>query len=263
MMISKKAVINTAFIFLFTKMIISPVSTGDYSVPIFQSVSYLCDLVILICTIIYLPFTQKKFQYIHIAFLLLLFTYCLATLIFTEPSIASVISYHLKVYLPFLFFAMIVSYFSMFPDEAILKSKQLILLSFLLLVIGVLMFPESVNRLEIWWPSYFGGIHTTSYMAMSIFFLSYSLYVANESTLKTLSVIGGVVLLSVCFGWGVRTITGAFLVFVLAIFITNVQLGKNKLISIALPLLVLFLLFFLLFFSGSEEFSHFTWLCCV
>lgn len=258
MLVSEKSIVSLALLALFFKLLISPWSTGDFQTPTFQLFNYVCDGMILASIILYIPFQYKIFSFIYIVTILLLFTLLFSTFVLTENTIFNVITMHLKIYQPLLFFTMLATYFSKNQLFAVKLSKNIAIYTAFLLVIGVLTLPVSINRTEVWWPSYFGGLHTTAYMAMSVFFIAFSLFLLNLIKGKVLLAVGLTVLYCVFFGWGVRTITGAFIILVGAYYLQKTRFNEVEILKITLPALLFIGAVLFVFIIDSSDFDRFT-----
>jgi hypothetical protein len=81
-----------------------------------------------------------------------------------------------------------------------------------LIAISIVFMEPSYNRFELWWPSYLGGVHTTSY-SISILVLFYCLLFFEKHKWILMISVYLIGLYSVMFGWGVRT-AFLFLIFV-------------------------------------------------
>ena len=224
----------------------------------FSMVNQLCDAAIFLSVLLFVPYTYKRFAFVHKTFLVLTGSFIVSTVIYTEQSAFNALTVHLKVYLPILFFAMLASYFDQENEFAIKICKLMMGITVVLLVIGLITLPDSNNRLEIWWPSYFGGLHTTAYVAIAAFFIAYSLYLCERLTLAQLCFFGGVVIYAVILGWGVRTASLAMIIFLLAITLTNVSINERKILYLFFPALILVILLIIILFSGTDSFDSLT-----
>lgn len=258
MLLSERLCIYLAMLSLVVKMAISPLATGDYQIASFRLVNYACDAGILFSVLLYLPYTYKAFLFIHSAFWLLLFFFVLSTLMYTNAGGGAAISQHLKVYLPLLFFSMLASYFHRNKASAIGFSRLIAIITAFLLVLGLLILPVSMNRMEVWWPSYFGGLHTTAYMAMAVLFISYAFVLNGRLSGRTFVVISALILLCIFFGWGVRTAASAIVLLIFFVYLRKVKLGNAPLLLLSFPLMILGMIFILVFVVGTDEFDYLT-----
>lgn len=258
MLFSEKLIINIALVALFFKLLLSPWSTGDFESPVFVSLNYLCDAVILASIILYLPFVDKKFTFIYVMTLVLGLSFVLSTMLLTDNTIFKSVSAHLRVYLPLLFLTMLASFFARNPTFAINIAKKQAFFAALLLFIGLIILPVSHNRTEVWWPSYFGGLHTTAYVAMSVFFTAFSLYLSKQVKGRSVVIIGLIVFYCVFFGWGVRTITGAFLIAAGLYFIDKIRIDGLKIMQLVMFVFVPLSFFLLIFTIDIDNLDHFT-----
>ena len=258
MLLSERLCIYLALGALLLKMAISPLATGDYQLSSFRLVNYACDAGILVSVLLYLPYTYKAFLFIHSAFWLLLFFFVLSTLIYTNAGPGAAISQHLKVYLPLLFFSMLASYFHKNKGLAGGFSRFVAIATACLLVLGLVVLPVSMNRMEVWWPSYFGGLHTTAYMAMAVLFISYAFVLNGRLGVKPFIVISSLILFCIFFGWGVRTAASAIVLLILFVYLRKVKLGNAPLLLLSFPLMILAVIFLLVFVVGTDEFDYLT-----
>jgi hypothetical protein len=255
---SEKLIINIALAALFFKLLLSPWSTGDFESPVFITLNYLCDGVILASIICYIPFTDQKLSFIYITAIVLALSFVLSTVLLTDNTIFKGVSVHLRVYLPLLFLTMLASFFSRNPIYAINIAKKQAIYAALLLFLGLIFLPVSHNRTEVWWPSYFGGLHTTAYVAMSVFFTSFALYLTQQIKGRSVVVIGVVVFCCVFFGWGVRTITGAFLIAAGLYLVDKFRVDGLKIMQLVMLVFVPLGFFLLILTTDIDNFDHFT-----
>ncbi|WP_199482744.1 hypothetical protein [Vibrio owensii] len=258
MFYTQHQIIRVSLLALLVKLVISPVSTGDYETATFSMINNICDAAILLTVLIFIPYTYNRFVLFHKTFIVLLVAFTLSTVIYTEQSAFTALVFHLKVYLPILFFAMLASYFDQEKEFAIKICRLIMVVTVLLIVIGVIILPDSNNRLNIWWPSYFGGLHTTSYAAVAVFFIAYSLYLCEKMTLIKLCFVGGVVFYSILLGWGVRTASLSIIIFFISVALNSLSINERKVLYIIFPVLILIVLFFIVFFLGTDSFDSLT-----
>jgi hypothetical protein len=151
------------------------------------------------------------------------------------------------------------SYFSKVPKFAVSISIKLCVFTAILLIAGLIFLPSYENRLELWWPAYFGGAHTTAFMAMSIFFISFALFTVGEIKQNTLLFIGGVVFCCVFWGWGVRTVSGAILILLGAYYLNRMRFNNNQgLLWVAIIAILLVFTFLITFVIDFRTFDNFT-----
>ena len=259
MIFSEKTCVNLALIALFIKMLVSPWTTGNYEQEVMKLINYACDGFILLAVLAYIPFVLKLFSFVYLVFFILLLSSVTSTLIYTDGSAFDAVSSHLRVYSPFLFFTMLTSYFYRVPKFAISTSIKFCTFTVIFLVVGLVFLPSSDNRLESWWPAYFGGPHTTSFMAMSVFFISFSLFMVGEIKQNRLLFIGVVVFCCVFWGWGVRTVSGAILILLGAFYLNKMRFNNNqgllRVVSISMLLIFAFMIIFILDFRTFDNFT--------
>lgn len=259
MILSEKNCVNLALFSLFVKMLITPWATGSYEQEVIKLLNYACDALILLTVLAYIPYVLKLFSFVYFVFFILLLNLATSTLIYTDGSVFDAVNSHLRVYSPLLFFTMLASYFSKAPEFAISISIKFCVFTLILLILGLIVLPPSENRLELWWPAYFGSIHTTSFMAMSIFFISFALMMAKEMKQNILLCIGIVVFCCVFWGWGVRTVSGAILILLGVFYLNKIRFNSNQgLLRIVVISILLTFAFMIAFIFDFRTFDNFT-----
>lgn len=242
-----KALMYLIFIAISVKLIISPWATGDFQMPLGQTLNYVCDGILLFAVVLGVFGLQQRFLYLYLAALVSGLTYAFSTLLFTDLSSFAMLNTHLKIYLPLLAFPVLLKSYQLDSTAYLQAVKRLFWLIVFLLVLGVIILPNSMNRQEEWWPSYFSGLHSTAYVALMLMFLSYGLYKHGE--FKSYLALSTVIVLSlvIYFGWGVRTATLASLVFIAGLISYNYRIAERSLMQyavIGVPLLVIMTLVF-------------------
>jgi hypothetical protein len=259
MILSEKNCINLALFALFIKMLISPWATGSFEQEAIKSLYYACDALILLTVFTYIPYVFKVFSFIYVIFFILLLSFVTSTLIYTDGSALGAVNSHLRVYSPLLFFTMLASYFSKTPKFAVSISVKFSLFTVVLLIVGLIFLPPFENRLELWWPAYFGGAHTTSFMAMSVFFISFTLLMVGKINQNTLLFIGVVVFCCVFWGWGVRTVSGAILILLGAFYLNRMRFNNNQgILMVVVISITLMFAFMITFIVDLRTFDNFT-----
>lgn len=208
-----------SIIFLGIKLLISPnFNSSDLEVVEDKTMSYLCDFVILVCCLSCFKIIHKKFYFIFTYFAIMFFTFSMAT-IYYDGTIFEAVKSLLRIFVPFLFFSVISSYFYHRKDELVALSKFFIGFVIILTLIGLVFLPPSVNRWDetnegLWWPAYFSGLHTTTYIAIASSFVIFSMYKIGCLTKHITASYFVVIFLAVAFGWGVRTTTLSMIVLI-------------------------------------------------
>lgn len=207
--------------FLAIKLLISPnLGNAEDEVADDKTLSYVCDFIIFICCIANFRLIHKKFYFIFQLFFVIFLSFSFGTILADGAFFDSVKSL-LRLFVPFLFFSVLCSYFYNRKNELISISKYLLILVLILTLIGLALLPPSVNRWEgdnegLWWPAYFNGIHTTTYIVISAFFVMFSLYKIGSISKGFAFAAFITCFSSVAFGWGVRTTTLAMVVLMLS-----------------------------------------------
>lgn len=230
------------FIGICGKLINSPFVSGNYESELGKQINYGFDGIVLFAVLMGATGIYKRYLPIYIAALLSGITYVLSTIIYSDMSWVSALGNHLRIYLPLLVFPVLLKAYIDNPCWFVNKTTQLCVLIGLLLTIGLVFFPASMNRMEVWWPAYFGGLHTTAYVAFMFGVLGYSL--SLHVRLKARYALSFVILIAIAIytGWGVRTATIATIIFFLGIAISYIKSPKELWISlliVAMPIAVI------------------------
>ncbi len=171
-----------SFLSLLAKLVLSQyVDLSDLDLEFLDSSStYIYDFIILACCFAYFKYIENAFIPIFYAFLILLFTYSLSSYLGTQDIIIGVTT-TVRWFIPFFLFAHYASYFRRYPDYFIACSLTMSVIIVGCLLYGIIYFPMATNRFDgnndgLWWPAYFNNLHTTCYVAASVFFLNYVNY---------------------------------------------------------------------------------------
>ncbi len=210
-----------SILFLAVKLLISPYfgdsdleDVGD------KTLSYICDFGIIVCCFFCYKIIHKKFNFIFLSFILLTITFSVST-IYHDGGLFDAIKSLLRLFVPFLFFSVICSYFFFKKEELINVSKYLVGYVVILTIIGLLFLPPSENRWDdvnagLWWPAYFSGLHTTTYVVIAASFVVFSMNRIGAISTKISAFFFVGTFLAVAFGWGVRTTALSMIVLVAA-----------------------------------------------
>lgn len=156
-----------------------------------------------------------------------------------DTSVYESINYLLRIWSPILLFWIAVEN----PEYRIENSYIFkIMLSTLTLICTAIIFMEdSYNRFEYWWPSYFGGVHTTAYtFAIVTLFFGYLMYGRRNFIYAAL--IYGFGVCAILFGWGVRTSLVFMILIILILSITKIDQKKRWVI---IPIFILLAIFYI------------------
>lgn len=231
-----KLILRLIVFSIFLKLTISPWATGDFESDWGHALSYCCDGLLLLTVLAYSSAVSAQYQYIYISFCATAISYAVATFAYTELPATAFLNTHLKVYLPILVFTTLHSIAIKSPAYFMTWSRKIAIYITFLIVLGLIFLPASGNRGASWWPSYFGGLHTSAYVALMIAFMVYGLNRSEFLYAKASAVWFISLAFIVYFGWGVRTATLALLVFLLALFINRLQIGSRQIYLVLLPL---------------------------
>lgn len=247
---------NLVFASIAIKLIISPWSTGDLQVPVGQVLNYSCDGLLLLSAVLGVLCIQRRFLFLYLSFGVTGFSYALSSFFYTDLPPWQMLNFHLKIYLPLLVFPVLFTYYQLDRAAFLLAVKRLSLLVGMLLIIGLLILPSSMNRLEAWWPTYFSGLHSTAYAALMLIFLAYGLYKHGQISLVLTVSIVIALSISIYFGWGVRTATLSSLVFLLGLASIHFSYeGRLMLryVIVAMPMMFVALIILFIFVGDVDQ----------
>lgn len=134
----------------------------------------------------------------------------------------------------------------------------LIILINILLIIGFIYLPSHPNRLEIWFPAYFQGLHSSAYVMVISYFIFCAL-AFNSNIYKIRYEIAYILLTSLylvkCFG--VRTAMIAFLFFILLRLVNALKISV-AFTSFYIFLAILLFIFATDLFNNIKDYDHVT-----
>ena len=218
------------------KLLISPWATGDFISSFGILISYACDG--LLIGLVVLQLNRFPKMYLKLIWITLLtgLAFLTSTFLFTNESVISAAINHLKLYLPILAVPTLVSLTSHSRISFNKVIYGICLLILLLIVVGLATFPPSMNRLEQWLPTYFGGLHTTAYVALLTIFAIHGLWhhgliPAYRAAAIMLFLIG-----MIFFGWGVRTASIGILIFFGGLIFSKFRFLNRPITSLFLPI---------------------------
>lgn len=253
-----KLITSIVFYAIALKLAISPWASGVYSSSVGKLVNYSCDGVLLIIALSgYLAFPQR-YTWLYISFLVSGFTYFLSTFFYTEQNALAFFSAHLKMYLPLLIFPILLKSFVNEKRWFLFMVKSMALWVITLLFVGLLFLPDTLNRLTYWWPSYFGKLHTTSYAALMIVFITYGLYLHQQVRLALVIFVTLTVSAAIFSGWGVRTATLSSLIFIILLVSNNYRIARRRLWNFGIILMPLGIVSFAVFIDFDSAFDNLT-----
>lgn len=209
------------------KLLVSPWATGDFISSWGILVNYACDGGLM--GIIAVQLRKFHYKYMPLVWMLLFsgLTFSLSTFLFTDKPISGAITTHLKLLLPILAIPTVISLASHSRLNIFRLVYGVSLLVVLLITVGLVAFPPSTNRLEIWLPTYFGGLHTSAYVALMTLFCLHALWTFKKlPTYKAWTLIIFLIIL-IMFGWGVRTASIGIALYFLGLICSRF-LFKNK-----------------------------------
>lgn len=235
---SRKGTLNVFLALVVIKLTLSPWSVGVWKGDVGLTINYICDGSILALALMNLNVIPRQYSIILMFMIISGITYALSTIIYTAQVFLAFASLHLKVYLPIIVF-IIISNLVVENDEYFLKRLRLlcIYLTFLM-ILGIFLLPSSDNRGEQWLASYFGGLHSTSYVATMVAIVVLLLGKVGLVGVRISYIWFSFLACLVFFGWGVRTATLVLIVYLLATYVHKLRVEGKYIYPVLLPVLV-------------------------
>lgn len=200
---------------------------------------------------------EREFRYAYEMFIVSAIVYVVASVV-GNKDIFTALSNITKPFLPLLLFSYFTSVYAGKAEELLYKIKVLSVVILLLIFYGFAFLPLMANRndgdlINLWWPAYFLDLHTTSYVATSLSFMFFVM-IGNkysEGWFLRFSLMTIPVILTIAFGWGVRTSAISIVFFYSAIAADYFITQKN----IQFYYFIIFMLFLasVLFAAGNFE----------
>jgi len=247
------------YFLILIKLIISPLSLKFNNFLI-----YLPDLfLVIVCIIFFLKETNRKKIFLFYLIFVQILIVIISSLV-NDLSIISSVQNISRTLLPLAILVFLIN------EPRISLAYNLDKLGFylclaviILSVYAFLNFEPEINRGLILLPSYFGGVHTSSYILLSSFFILFTIYFKNQNNFKIkLFYITYIILCFYMFsiGWAVRTILlSIILFFYLYFFSFKINKGPIKSFTFLFVLILIILLilntFNLFNFQNLDQFS--------
>lgn len=249
---------NTILFLISLKLIISPWSVGDYQLHAVLILNYFLDSAILLSVIFGAIGSKVGYSFIYKSAIFSGLIYIISTLIYTKASFLDAISAHLKIYLPLLVFPVLLKQLQFDSKGFIGNVKLFSFMTIILIFIGFIFLPVSYNRMVAWLPSYFGGLHSTSYVALMLGFVIYALLLYDEIKPKYAFLLISALSLLIFFGWGVRTATLAMLIFILGLSIDYIRFGDKPILKHVFLFFAAVFFVLIFYFGISDEIDNFS-----
>lgn len=243
------------FFSVIIKLVISPWSIGVLESQVGSLLNNTVDITFLVVILIGYFSINKKYEYIYICAIVSGLSYFLSTILFTSEASYSFLMNHLKVYLPLLALPILYQYFELKPQRYLKMMEWFSWIILILVLLGFILLPTSFNRFEAWWPTYFGGLHTSAYVVLifsAFIFVLYESFEMKSTSIYCLLFI--FIFISISYGWGVRTATIAFIIFTFGILLRGIQ-DRDKWVRFT-GLVILFSIICIVFVANYNQ--HFT-----
>ncbi|MFK5878241.1 MAG: hypothetical protein QM478_01960 [Flavobacteriaceae bacterium] len=186
---------------------------------------------------------------------ILLYLLNVITGVLNRVSLVDSINYSLKLFAPiYLFLALVIEYNRSSFD---LKKNMInfIKVCFILLIIGLLFFDPSFNRGAFYFPIYFSGNHTHSYVLVCCFIgISYLLFRKGKKKWMIVFMLTSFTFLLI--GYNIRTSLLLYLIYIVVMLYLCNNMFKYLIVKgaiIVLPIIIL-----ILFIKYSGDFDYFT-----
>lgn len=247
------------FFLILIKLIISPLSLKFNNIFI-----YLPDLFFIIfCIILFLKETNRKKIFLFYLIFVQILIVIISTIV-NDVSLINSIQNISRTLLPLAILIFLIN------EPRISLEYNLDKLGFFLCLVVILLsvyaffnFESEINRGLILLPSYFGGVHTSSYILLSSFFILFAIYFKNQNNFKIkLFYLTYIILCFYMFstGWAVRTIFLSIILFFYLYFFSfkiNKDPIKSFIFLLILILITLLILntFNLINFQNLDQLS--------
>lgn len=227
------------FFLILIKLIISPLSLKFNNIFI-----YLPDLFFIIfCIILFLKETNRKKIFLFYLIFVQILIVIISTIV-NDVSLINSIQNISRTLLPLAILIFLIN------KPRISLEYNLDKLGFFLCLVVILLsvyaffnFESEINRGLILLPSYFGGVHTSSYILLSSFFILFAIYFKNQNNFKIkLFYLTYVILCFYMFsiGWAVRTIFLSIILFFYLYFF-SIKINKDPIKSFIFLLILIFI----------------------
>lgn len=232
------------FFLILIKLIISPLSLKFNNIFI-----YLPDLFFIIfCIILFLKETNRKKIFLFYLIFVQILIVIISTLV-NDVSLINSIQNISRTLLPLAILVLLIN------EPRISLEYNLDKLGFFLCLVVILLsvyaffnFESEINRGLILLPSYFGGVHTSSYILLSSFFILFAIYFKNQNNFKIkLFYLTYVILCFYMFsiGWAVRTIFLCIILFFYLYFF-SIKINKDPIKSFIFLLILILIILLIL-----------------
>lgn len=161
---------------------------------------------------------------------------CLFNAQLNNKEVLKTITPLLKFVLPIFVFTSLIIYRPKRLQEKVFLITPIIVI--LLSVFALILFEKSKNRDNFFWPIYFSGLHTHAYVLLTVFFILFFKYRYHKSKIIKL-ILTTIIVISLGFGYNVRTSFIALLVFFMILIINKLYRKKEMKDIILFGILIL------------------------
>ena len=211
--------LNLFFYTLILKLLITPLVYGNNNSAFFinEYILFFPDIILMIiCFIIYVKETNRKKNFLSLLILFQVLIVLLSNII-NEISLIESLKNISRTLTPLALIYLLSFQKNIIDHEKLLKlGVSLIIIISLLNFYAFINFSPEYNRTYRFLPSYFGGVHTSSYILLSTYFLLFIVYETSQKSFEFkifLTIYTIFCLYMFMFGWGVRTILLSFSLF--------------------------------------------------
>jgi hypothetical protein len=239
--------LNLFFYTVILKLLISPLVTGynESSFYINEFILFFPDIILInISVLLYIKETDRSKNFLSRLILFQVIFVIISNLI-NDIGLIKSLQNLVRTLLP-----ISLIYFLCFQKKIILHKKLIKLAIGLIFIISILNiyafinFSPEYNRVIKFLPSYFGGVHTSTYILLSTYFLLFTIYQTSHKSLQFkffLTIYTIFCLYMIIYGWGVRTIFLSFLLFYILYYLSTKNI-KNPFSNF---LIIIFIIIFL------------------
>lgn len=231
--------------FMLSLITLKLIFSFSYHLQKLELVSYLIDGLLILISFLVLLRNKSTINKIYIPILLFptIFIFYVAVQAIFYGNVLEAVSYYNRFFIPIIIYFCLIKSFRGDFEKFEKKTTTLAFLIFSLGFIGLFFMPENYNHHEMKMPTYFSGLHKSSYIFISATLLMFALYPSMGKLQRFLSI---PVLAFACFmlleGWGIRTPLLMIVVFISVYFTFNNFSQIKLLFGFILPVLIFILI---------------------
>ena len=236
-----KIILSSIFYLILAKLLFS----FSFHLQILEFSSYLIDALLIACFGLSILLSRFERKTLYIVFTATFFLTYVGINAIRYGNVPEAIIYYSRFWLPLVLYASLKSVIKNNDEYIIEKSSLMMFVVTFLGVIGVFFMPDNYNHNEVKLPTYFSGLHKSSYIYICNFIIAICLIRYLRKNMQLLAVFSMLIMLYMVFeGWGIRTPILMLFVFTFVVFYnkSNLVLRGGSIFSIVLVVIALFFL---------------------